>query len=1091
MSDAPDLTPPAAAAICPQCGGSSAHPFNVGGVCLRCAGLRVLADEAFALPPPAEPTDLNTPPRRIGPYEIIEEIGRGGMGCVYAASQPGLGRIVALKVLATHATGGAAIELRFLREAQTAARLRHPHIVPVHDFGRTDAGVYFTMDYIDGGDLAQRLRRGDAFSPRAAADLVRKLADALAHTHAQGVLHRDLKPSNVLLDGDEPLLADFGLAAQLEPGGDLTAATRVLGTPHYLAPEAMRDGSAALSPLSDVYALGVILYEMLAGRTPFAGASLATLPALVDQHPPPALALLAPEAPRDLATICHQCLEHDPARRYTGAAELAADLARFLAGETVQARAPSATERCLRFARRHRAAVGSTVAIALALIGATIFSSWQAVRASRAERAALAAEARSQDNLREARLAEARALRQTTEPGRRRRALAALAQAARIRPGLDLRNAAVGTLLLQDVAEGPDWDLHTSGPHDVIVSPDGTVFILSPLDAQGNPGNLRLHHWRDPAPFATVDFSTARRVTDPIFTPDSRLFGVRCGDDSIRLYDTRSGALRGLLDGHPLADPDSMEDLRNRDFSFSVDSQHIAIGLPGGGCGLYRVDDAVQIAAVAGEVRLSNLLFSPHGRWLAATNTARYDVPAQVWIYDANTLALVRTLDLPALPQSITWSADGRLLAVLTSDQILSQYDIAAGRLAHRFPTPSQDTFMVAYLAGDRLIASRGAGSRLSFVDATLGTPEFHLEGLAPIFLQPPVGSTPFYFVTQTTRIVPLQFIPPVGHHLLAATSPDGAELGSEPLPFDLSADERWFVIGGGRFTIIREFATGREVARWDRGVALPFDFSAAVFAADGNSLFRGACATGLFNHPITRRADGTLAIGEPRPLNEEPGWYLVDVSRNRRRFLQVSPETETVRVLDLDATGDGVSETTQWHVPHPYSAVFDPTATRVLVNSDPFPPDAAFRHPQLHDANTGALIRTLDAPVGADARWSRDGRSAMTSNGLDLSIVWDTTTWTRRAEFRDAVGGQISTFGLSPDGTLAAVFRDDTFHLLRVTDQAELLRLQLPGSSSMPMAVTWLPDGERVAIRWWDGRFEVLTPRALIDAANAALNQK
>ncbi|MBI5426384.1 MAG: serine/threonine protein kinase [Opitutae bacterium] len=374
--------------ICPSCGGSTAHPFAVGGVCLRCAGLRALAGEDFALTPPLEEPADNRPGglRRIGAYEIIDDIGRGGMGRVYAARQSALGRIVALKALPD--TGSAAgPELRFLREAQTAARLRHPHIVAVHDSGRADGHVFFTMDYVEGGDLAQRLRRGP-LAPRDAASLLHKISGALAYTHGEGVLHRDLKPSNILLDGDEPRLADFGLAAELEPGGDLTAVTGVLGTPHYLAPEAIRGGSGAVTAASDLYALGVIAYEMLAGRTPFAGASAATLPQLVEQRPPPSLRYLAPATPPELETITLKLLEREPERRYASAAALAEDLRRFLAGEPILAQPPGAWTRFARYARRHRVAFGIGAAFVTVLLAATIISSSLAVRARHAERAA-------------------------------------------------------------------------------------------------------------------------------------------------------------------------------------------------------------------------------------------------------------------------------------------------------------------------------------------------------------------------------------------------------------------------------------------------------------------------------------------------------------------------------------------------------------------------------------------------------------------------------------------------------------------------------------------------------------------------------
>lgn len=364
-------------------------------MCLHCAGLRALAldldDNADSLEstvtaPSLKSGERSGLPERIGPYEIVDELGRGGMARVFAARQPRLDRLVALKVLGTGPTNES-LEQRFLREIQTVARLRHPNIVAIHDSGRADGYVYFAMDYIEGGDFAQRLR-ARPLPARTIAVLLEKIAAALAYAHGEGVIHRDLKPSNILLDGDEPRLADFGLAAQLESGGDLTVASAVLGTPHYLAPEAVKSGSAALSAASDLYALGVILYEALAGRTPFAGASSAELPALLQNSEPPPLRLLAPGTPRDLETICLKCLERDPARRFGSADALAADLRHFLAGEPIVARPPGKGERFRRFARRHRTPLLFGGVAGGALVTATILSLAWAMRATQAERRA-------------------------------------------------------------------------------------------------------------------------------------------------------------------------------------------------------------------------------------------------------------------------------------------------------------------------------------------------------------------------------------------------------------------------------------------------------------------------------------------------------------------------------------------------------------------------------------------------------------------------------------------------------------------------------------------------------------------------------
>ena len=320
--------------------------------------------------PPMPPADSFTGPTRIGPYAIISDLGHGGMGTVYLAQHTQLGRIVALKVIPSGGSATSDREMRFLREARTVARLSHPHIVVVHDAGRDRGHAYFAMDYFEDGDLARRLR-AQPFSPRDAAKFLHDVVGAIAFSHAAGVLHRDLKPSNILLADGTPRVADFGLASELDSSGGLTARTAILGTPHYLAPEALSRGSAAQGVPSDIYALGVILHEMLTGRTPFAGASPAELPGLLARGEAPDLRLLAPQVPTDLATICAKCLEFDPARRYATAAALAEDLRHFLAGEPITARPISTASRLIRWARR-RPALAATWLLSFALAAGSL-----------------------------------------------------------------------------------------------------------------------------------------------------------------------------------------------------------------------------------------------------------------------------------------------------------------------------------------------------------------------------------------------------------------------------------------------------------------------------------------------------------------------------------------------------------------------------------------------------------------------------------------------------------------------------------------------------------------------------------------------
>jgi serine/threonine protein kinase len=309
-------------------------------------------------------------PCRFGHFELLEEIARGGMGVVYKARQHTPQRIVALKVILAGRLASRADVDRFYAEAQAAATLDHPNIVPIFEVGEVEGQLYFTMGYVAGQSMAQRLAIGP-LPPAEAAAIIRDAAAAVHYAHQQGIIHRDLKPANILLDSaGRARVTDFGLAKRQADEAGLTCTGQLLGTPSFMPPEQIAGLSADVGAASDVYSLGATLYALLTGRPPFHAASVAdTLRQVAEQDPLP-LRELDVAIPRDLETIALKCLEKSPSRRYGTAQALADDLDRFLADQPIAARRATRLERLLRWSRRNRSTSALTAAVATLLIAA-------------------------------------------------------------------------------------------------------------------------------------------------------------------------------------------------------------------------------------------------------------------------------------------------------------------------------------------------------------------------------------------------------------------------------------------------------------------------------------------------------------------------------------------------------------------------------------------------------------------------------------------------------------------------------------------------------------------------------------------------
>ena len=377
--------------ICGKCGAEIPADARQAfcPACLLETGLGLLADEpvaggdlsagALAKADDGAPTADKTKATRsakifgdFGDYELLEEIGRGGQGVVYRARQKSLNRTVALKVIGLGHWATEAHLKRFRREAEAAASLEHPGIVPIHEVGERDGSCYFSMKFIEGGQLDEVVTR-TPMSIRQAAELIAKVARTVHYAHEHGILHRDIKPGNILLDQkDEPHLTDFGLARLVEAESTVTRTKEVLGTPSYMAPEQAVGETTKLTGATDVYGLGAVLYQLLTGHPPFSGGTTYETVRLVLETNPRRPRLCNPKIDRELETICLKCLDKDPKRRYPSALALAQDLEHWLKHEPVLARRTGIFIRGKKWVRRNPIAA----LLAASLIALTAAAGW-------------------------------------------------------------------------------------------------------------------------------------------------------------------------------------------------------------------------------------------------------------------------------------------------------------------------------------------------------------------------------------------------------------------------------------------------------------------------------------------------------------------------------------------------------------------------------------------------------------------------------------------------------------------------------------------------------------------------------------------
>jgi WD40 repeat protein/serine/threonine protein kinase len=641
--------------------------------------------------PGSAPPSLDPATSPVGPsaslpaipgYEILEELGRGGMGVVYKARQVGLNRIAALKMILGGTQSGPEQVARFLAEAEAVAQLQHPNIVQIYEVGRHGEQPYFALEYVSGGGLDKKLN-GTPLPPQDAARLVQAAARGIHAAHERGIIHRDLKPANILLATGEdrgwrmedralpssiidprssiPKITDFGLAKRVDTGAGLTQTGAILGTPSYMAPEQAQSGQVPVGPPTDVYALGAILYELLTGRPPFRAATpLDTIMHVVAEEPVPP-SRLTPRLPRDLETICLKCLAKEPRKRYASAADLAEDLSRFLRGQPVHARPVGRFERSWRWCRRNPVLAGLSAAVVGLLVtlsvGSTIAALYlreaadtegdlraQAEQAARTERT-LRAES---DQARKDALAKADESRQRLVRLNVRAAAASLdrddwltAQVwfaeALIQDRGDPRREEVHRLRLGVLRRlcprlVRAW-AHVKPVRSADLSPDGRL-VLAVCGAPGNGwavGDGEVHVWDVATGKPAVP--QARQlgpVQHAVFSPDGKHFVTACeapGKDKeaeARIWDSGTGAPVGRVLRHR---HDIHYAAYSKDGTRIVTASGTDLGKPGGEVGIWDASGN-SIAQLAHRANVVHAAFSADGLRVV---TAGSDGQAQVW----------------------------------------------------------------------------------------------------------------------------------------------------------------------------------------------------------------------------------------------------------------------------------------------------------------------------------------------------------------------------------------------------------------------------------------------------------------------------
>lgn len=1034
---------------CKTCG-TPVTPGQLGAVCGVCL-LATLEDTPRGETPGAANLEHWTLPG----YEGLAELARGGTSIVYRAHQVEPSRAVAIKVLLPTWSDAGGLRERFRLEVATLARLDHPGILPVFEFGQKDGLPWFSMRLATGGTLAER-RATFQNKWREIATLLAAVAEAVAHAHEHGVLHRDLKPGNLLFGEDgRVFVADFGLARVVSTQSDVTATAAVLGTPAYLAPEVIERGAGQATTAGDIWGLGTILYELLAQARPFPGESIPEIIRQIAGEEPAPL----PGVPPGLDAIARFALRKNPAKRYQSARAMAADLHAWLRGEALVARPFTPAERLVYGARRHPViATLGLVAVAAAIVAVAIGVRESKLRQAEAlaRQRAETAEKATATQLRAALLAQAEALRISGQEGQRERALAALAKAARISPGMDLRDEAVAALALPDLVRSETVPLHNE--NEARNAFDGAHHLGL---YESYEGPLSLRETATGKELAKLARPPVRMTGLAAFSHDGTRAVARFADGSLRVWRIPDGKLLLDLPNHPFPVPPNF--IRyGRDLVFAADDSWLATGEREGGMAFHALSDGHELGRWTSTVKATASALSPDGQRIALGDGRGKD--QRLFIIEAPTGRLIaeRALDQPAY--GIAWSADGKLLAIGGQDEIVVT-EAESGKVLRRLGGIDAAPLFDLWFSDDgEQLFSFANLEQLRVWDVRRGRPLLWTSDQTYVASDiAPYGDGRHVFkITQNTLGMDFTFVPsPIVRMPAPALGAKPSPIGWNESSIAWSPDGKLLAIGHYSRITLHDAADGRLLADW-AGTESNDEASVAFLPLDGR-LWLYACSpgAGLRRMAVAHDAQGGATLGPVESLDKEKGFWQIVAHVPSGRLVTVSNVRAEVRVHD-PATG---AVRQHWPTVEAWSAAFVGDGSQLLVGYSSAKPEQMGMPLVLWNPDTGKPLKTFHEPGGSTVTVSADGRTALTVSDKKAAFLWHTGDWSRGPALPEDLQSSSWTYTLSPDGGLLVVrSQSNAVRLVSTASGKIIARLTPPTNAGQVVNISFSPGGTTLA---------------------------